>query len=134
MSTPALVGVKVANNAILAIYVHWDGYPSFIGKRLLCHFQTKEEALALVGYGDCRYVDKPNPQGIEEEGYTERLKNGEAATNFPTLMDLYKEACERWVNYIYIFQDGHWVWSPVSRKEFPQLKPLTIEDCREWEG
>ena len=48
MSTPSFIGVLCKEGIIKFVYCHSDGYPSYLGKMLLEHYNTPELATALV--------------------------------------------------------------------------------------
>lgn len=65
MSTRALISVKQPDGTFLTIYNHSDGYPSWLGRMLLHHYNSDESANALVNMGDASFIDKnlwPDPQ------------------------------------------------------------------------
>ena len=52
MGTRSNIQVEIAPGKTLAIYAHWDGYPSHMGQHLLNHFNTQELAEGIVRRGD----------------------------------------------------------------------------------
>ena len=48
MSTPSFIGVLYKEGIIKFVYCHSDGYPSYLGKMLLEHYNTPKLATALV--------------------------------------------------------------------------------------
>ncbi len=50
MSTRALIGVYDGTN-LKIIYNHSDGYPAWLGKMLLIHYNSVERATALINLG-----------------------------------------------------------------------------------
>jgi len=52
MSTNARIGIKVSGLKMLSIYSHWDGYPSWVGEKLLNHFNTEEKVKELLSMGN----------------------------------------------------------------------------------
>lgn len=52
MSTNARIGIKVNGIKMLSIYSHWDGYPNWVGVRLLKYFNTEEKVKELLSMGD----------------------------------------------------------------------------------
>lgn len=51
MSTQSFIGVLCKERIIKFVYCHSDGYPSYLGKMLLEHYNTPELATALVNLG-----------------------------------------------------------------------------------
>ena len=52
MGTRSRIGIQLADESILSVYCHWDGYPSFNGVKLVENFNTREKVEALVDGGD----------------------------------------------------------------------------------
>jgi len=52
MGTRARIGIQLNGNSILSAYHHWDGYPEWLGKVLVEHYNTKEKVEALIDGGD----------------------------------------------------------------------------------
>ena len=52
MGTRARIGIQLNGNSILSAYHHWDGYPEWLGKVLVEHYNTKEKVEALIHGGD----------------------------------------------------------------------------------
>ena len=61
MATRSCIGVKCGNK-IVAIYAHWDGYVSHMGRHLGEYYNGLSKAIALVAKGDLSSI-KPT---IEE--------------------------------------------------------------------
>ena len=56
MSTQSFIGVLCKEGIIKFVYCHSDGYPSYLGKMLLEHYNTPELATALVNLGSLSMV------------------------------------------------------------------------------
>jgi hypothetical protein len=52
MGTRSRIGLQLADDSILSIYCHWDGYPEFNGVKLVEHFNSYEKAAELIDLGD----------------------------------------------------------------------------------
>ena len=76
MATRSNIQVEISDGKSLAIYAHWDGYPSYMGRMLLENYNTQEKALALVTPGDIssinKFCDKPEGHTFDNpvKGYT----------------------------------------------------------------
>ena len=115
MSTRALIGYKIPGSEhIVSIYSHWDGYPSYLGKRLLENYSTDETVRGLIDLGDISIIDSdkdwegkkfPKPQPLTYASRGDR----DAA---PTVSESLKEYCEEgnscYAEYVYIYDDGFW--------------------------
>ena len=56
MSTQSFIGVLCKEGIIKFVYCHSDGYPSYLGRMLLTHYNTPELATALVDLGSLSMV------------------------------------------------------------------------------
>ena len=52
MATRGRIGLELADGSILSIYSHYDNYPSFVGVKLVEHYNTKEKVTSLIDGGD----------------------------------------------------------------------------------
>ena len=48
MATRGRVGLELSDGSILSIYSHWDNYPSWAGRILRTHYNTREKVEALT--------------------------------------------------------------------------------------
>ena len=70
MATRSRIGIQLNDNSILSVYHHWDGYPTWLGRILKTHYNTKEKVSALIDGGDmsscwtnCGWQNETRPQG-----------------------------------------------------------------------
>ena len=52
MGTRSRIGIQLADDSILSIYCHYDGYPEFNGVKLQEHFNSRDAATELIDGGD----------------------------------------------------------------------------------
>ena len=52
MATRSRIGIELQDGSILSSYHHWDGYPSWLGRILETHYNTKEKVSSLIDGGD----------------------------------------------------------------------------------
>ena len=52
MATRSRIGIQLNDNSILSVYHHWDGYPTWLGRILKTHYNTKEKVSDLIDGGD----------------------------------------------------------------------------------
>ena len=70
MSTPSFIGVLCKEGIVKFVYCHSDGYPSYLGKMLLEHYNTPELATALVDLGSLSMVrERLAPDEGEMHGF-----------------------------------------------------------------
>ena len=52
MATRSRIGIQLKDNSVLSVYHHWDGYPSWLGRILTTHYNSRELASELIDGGD----------------------------------------------------------------------------------
>ena len=52
MGTRSRIGIQLADDSILSIYCHYDGYPEFNGVKLVENFNSRDAATELIDGGD----------------------------------------------------------------------------------
>jgi len=52
MSTRSRIGIELSDGSILSVYHHWDSYPSWLGRILQTHYNSKSLAEELIDGGD----------------------------------------------------------------------------------
>ena len=57
MATRSRIGLQLADDAILSVYHHWDGYPQWLGVVLNRKFNTREKVAELLDGGDISCID-----------------------------------------------------------------------------
>jgi hypothetical protein len=116
MSTTSTVAVKT-DKGYESIYVHWDGYFSYMYPMLSENYASWERATALVSFGDASFIDKrimpsvgsnhsfDNPE--EDVCIFYHRDRGESwEHNKPKVRT--KEEVLKTQYYVYIFEDGQW--------------------------
>ena len=120
MGTRSRIGIQLADDSILSIYQHWDGYPSWIGRIQNTHYNTKEKVSELIDGGDCssvwtkdRWTGKQlapyviENKEVEEYGPQYYAQRGEDCP--PRLDKNVKQFIEDGEEYGYIYRNGEWV-------------------------
>ena len=118
MATRSRIGIQLQDGSILSAYHHWDGYPSWLGRILETHYNTKEKVSALIDGGDmstCWDEDK------QPEYYSYRGENCPPRYD-QSVEDFLKKGEE----YSYIFRNGEWIC--YNMNEFDDRKgPEIVE-------
>jgi len=52
MATRSRIGLELSNGSVLSVYHHWDSYPSWLGRILNTHYNTKDKVSELIDGGD----------------------------------------------------------------------------------
>jgi len=135
MATRSRIGIALQNDSILSVYHHWDGYPTWLGRILKTHYNTKEKVADLIDGGDMsscwtneRWGDVNEYGGqmkkeVEEYGPQYYSQRGE---NCPPRYDLNEtEFLSKGEEYSYIFRNGEWVCYDMN--EFNDNDPELVE-------
>ena len=110
MATRSRIGIQLADESILSIYCHWDGYPEFNGVKLQEHFNSHELAAELIDGGDmsCLWTNAGwNNEVLPTTGPLYYSSRGENVR--PSLDSNLKEYLSDGEEYAYLFKDGEWV-------------------------
>ena len=109
MATRSRIGIQLSDGSILSSYHHYDGYPSWLGRVLKTHYNTKEKASELIDGGDmssawtnCGWKNETLP----ETGPLYYSEQGEVCP--PRLDKDMEEFFSVGEEYAYIFTDGEW--------------------------
>ena len=111
MSTRSRIGIQLADESILSVYCHYDGYPEFNGVKLQEHFNSHELAAELIDGGDvsCLWTN----QGFLSEILPEvgPLYYSSRGENYPPRLDsnLEQYLTDGAEEYAYLFANGEWV-------------------------
>ena len=125
MGTRSRIGLRLPDDSILSVYCHWDGYPEYVGIKLVENFNTHDKVAELIDGGNMSSVWTDEGWGRDETRelsplyYTER---GESIDdNLPLKHDnigeYLKSGKESDTEFVYIF-NGEW----------------TCYNVRSWEG
>jgi len=101
MATRSRIGIQLADESILSVYHHWDGYPEWLGRILKTHYNGKSLAAELIDGGDMSTCWAENK---EPEYYSQRGENCP-----PRLDNNLEEFFSDNEEYSYIFRNGEWV-------------------------
>jgi len=117
MATRSRIGIQLADESVLSVYHHWDGYPEWLGRILKTHYNTKDKVAELIDGGDmstCWDEDKkPAYYSARGEICPPRLD--------PNKYDYLADGEE----YAYLFVNNEWVC--YDRHEFGDRMPTIAE-------
>lgn len=109
MSTPSFIGVLCKEGIIKFVYCHSDGYPSYLGKMLLEHYNTPELATALVDLGSLSMVrERLAPDEGETHGFDTPVVLKNAETLFLNILK------EENITYCYLYNVADKLWYAVD--------------------
>ena len=121
MATRGRIGLELSDGSILSAYHHWDGYPQWLGKTLVEHFNSRELASELIDGGDMsccwtqdRWTDKKvaphvnENKEVEEFGPQYYSQRGEDTPPAKMTKECYLNKMSG-EEYHYLFTKGEWV-------------------------
>lgn len=135
MGTRCLVGKLNEDNTITFIYVHYDGYPTGVGKILFEHYTKIENVNELLNLGDLSSLG-PIPTSCpnvwdnipgDYQGCVAYSDRGEDNCDAQTCdnKEVYFDCARNcWVDYVYLYKDNKWYCGTVGSKTI-HLSPLT---------
>jgi hypothetical protein len=110
MATRARIGLELKNGNILSVYHHSDGYPSWLGRILKTHYNSRSLAAELIDGGDmsCCWTDNrwDNTGVVGVYGPQYYSQRGEDCP--PRLDADMEEFFSDNEEYSYIFRNGNW--------------------------
>ena len=110
MATRSRIGIQLADESILSVYCHWDGYPGFNGVKLQEHFNSRDAATELIDGGDisCLWTNAGwNNEPLPEVGPLYYSSRGDVTE--PRLDVNLIEYLGDGEEYAYLFTNGEWV-------------------------
>jgi hypothetical protein len=131
MSTRSRIGLELSDGSILSVYHHSDGYPSWLGRILTTHYNSKELAEQLIDGGgvSCLWTDKDWNGNEWTDCKYKALTYAERGEDCPPRLD--SDLCEYLLpdgseEYAYIFRNGEWVCYDMHQFEDSKL-PEVVE-------
>ena len=110
MATRSRIGLQLADDSVLSVYSHWDGYPEFNGVKLVEHFNSYEKAAELIDGGDisCLWTNAGwNNETLPTTGPQYYSSRGDVTE--PRLDKTLGKYLGNGEEYAYLFANGEWV-------------------------
>ncbi len=111
MSTRSRIGIQFADQSILSVYCHSDGYPEFNGVTLVEHFNSHDAAAELIDGGGISSLwtnhawDMTTLPTYGPRYFTSRGDE----YNPPRLNSNLNEYLSEGEEYAYLFVNGEWI-------------------------
>ena len=105
MATRSRIGIQLSDDSILSVYHHWDGYPTWLGRILKTHYNTKEKVAELIDGGDMSscWTDSIWGDKLPEGEYSPEYYSARGESCPPRLDDDITEFLDNGEEYSYIF-------------------------------
>ena len=132
MATRSNIGIVNLDKSITGIYCHWDGYPEYVGKMLLNHYNNVDIVNGLMNLGDLSSLseklystdfhtfDEPE-EGVCISYGRDRGDTGSDSRTFEDLGEY--EHFGSGVDYQYLFEDGKWMYRSTYKGGWSDLTP-----------
>jgi hypothetical protein len=125
MATRSNIAIVNQDKSISSIYCHWDGYPEYVGKMLLNHYNNVGIVTELLKLGNLSNLDKnvnpteshtfDKPQaGVCIAYGRERGEKSQEAIVFEDLGEFEDSASNSWADYQYLYDNGKWSYRNVN--------------------
>ena len=111
MATRSRIGIQLADQSILSVYCHSDGYPEFNGAKLVEHFNSHDDAAELIDGGSISslWTDQSwDMTTLPTSGPRYFTSRGDEYIA-PRLDSNLEEYLANGEEYAYIFKDDEWV-------------------------
>ena len=110
MATRSRIGLELANDAILSVYHHYDGYPQWLGVTLRQKFNTREKVAELLDGGDISCVESDTNWKREKVENHVLYYNARGEDTEPRLDLSLEDYLANGEEYAYVFTlDHEWV-------------------------
>ena len=131
MATRSRIGLRLAGDAILSVYHHWDGYPEWLGVTLRDKYTTKEQVAELLDGGDISCIDSDTDWDRQECEPHVQYYNARGENTEPRLDENEQDFFDNNEEYAYIFEDGVWEcydlhYNKPVKKEIPENYPKEV--------
>lgn len=138
MATRSNIGIVNEDGSITGIYCHWDGYPEYVGKILLNHYNTADIVNNLMKLGNLSslgenlFPTEPHSFETPQKGVCvaygrDRGEKGVESRLFKSLSQFERHMNDSCAEYQYVFDHtGKWAFRGYKT----DWKDLTPADCK----
>ena len=109
MATRSRIGLRLAGDAILSVYHHWDGYPDWLGVHLVQNYTTKEQVAELLDGGDISCIDSDQDWNRKEVEPHVLYYNARGEDTEPRFDQSVEDYLDNGEEYAYLFENNEWV-------------------------
>ena len=147
MATRSNIGIVNEDGSITGIYCHFDGYPEYVGKMLLNHYNNDDIVNDLMNLGNLSILSESlhsttginlystnnrhtfnNPQdGVCVAYGRDRGEQNVDSVKYEDLGQYEDMAADTLAEYQYLFKDGKWMYRCTYKGGW---KELTAKVCK----
>ena len=111
MSTRSMIAIQDADGSCYAIYCHFDGYVSHMGKMLTTYFNDDEKAAELINNGELRSIDiSSEDENVIVREHFEQDFDKREIEYYDTVVDMLNAFQNSDREYLYIWDDVIETW------------------------
>jgi hypothetical protein len=126
MATRSRIGLRLAGDAILSVYHHWDGYPEWLGVTLRKNYTTKDQVAELLDGGDISCLESDTNWERQKCEPHVLYYNARGEDTEPRLDTNEQDFFDNNEEYAYIFDNGVWECYDLHYDK-PVKKPIPLE-------
>ncbi len=126
MATRSRIGLRLAGDAILSVYHHWDGYPEWLGVTLRKNYTTKDQVAELLDGGDISCLESDTNWERQKCEPHVLYYNARGEDTEPRLDTNEQDFFDNNEEYAYIFDNGIWECYDLHYDK-PVKKPIPLE-------
>ena len=130
MGTRSRIGIQLADESILSVYCHYDGYPEFNGVKLQEHFNSRDAATELIDGGDISALWTNVGWDNETLPETGPLYYSSRGEDCPPRLDAnLAEYLSDGEEYAYLFANGEWVCYNMNQfndNKLPEVVAISV--------
>ena len=127
MSTRAMIGMKMSDGTVKAIYLQNDGYTLHAGYMLATFYGSGEKVRDLLALGDLSTIGI----NLTTDTIAYHRDRGEILRSDRQYASpeayLRQSLLDSTIDYAYLFDDGRWLYASQSTGEFIEIKFTTGE-------
>ena len=124
MATRSRIGLRLAEDAILSVYHHWDGYPEWLGVHLVKNYTTKDQVAELLDGGDISCIDSDTNWDLKECEPHVQYYNDRGEKTEPRLDLSVDDYLSEGEEYAYLFANDEWICYDLHYDE-PQIVDIS---------
>ena len=108
MATRCVIGRKLEDGTIEAIYCHFDGLPRRTGKILVENYSTEEAVESLLELGDISVLRGDLSETIAYHRDRNEEWEDVAPKTFEGFWEFYNWGCNVYAEFLYLFDEKGW--------------------------
>ena len=125
MATRSRIGLRLAGDAILSVYHHWDGYPDWLGVHLVQNYTTKEQVAELLDGGDISCIDSDTDWNNDKCEPHVLYYNARGEDTEPRFDQSVEDYLDNGEEYAYLFENNEWVCYDLHGSK-PQIVDIPL--------